>query len=235
MIWAWVPPGDLSRLGPSATLPQDGPWGEYLQRAGVTLEGAVGLSGCEGGWRERTRSGWDVEGGAVEERRVFQHGCVHRPAAFTTRCALLLLRGSSPSPAPHLLQRCRLPAPSLSLRLPTTSPSSPSGLPAAGICATVNAPHLRPPLKLSVPLGVSAWGIGVQGEVGERDRGRPLLSHQAVVHTSSRGPELPGQLGGVRGGKQMCPESPCPAPLRVAGSIVLQLQATYFEDFPRGW
>ena len=99
-MWAWVPPGDLSRLGPSATLPQDGPWGEYLQRAGVTLEGAVGLSECEGGWRERTRSGWDVEGGAVGERRAFQLGCVHRPAAFTTRCALLLLRGSSPQPSP---------------------------------------------------------------------------------------------------------------------------------------
>ena len=54
--------------------------------------------------------------------------------------------------------------------------------------------------------------MGVQGEVGERDRGRPLLSHQAVVHTSPRGPELPGQLGGVCGGKQMCPESPVQHP-----------------------
>ena len=27
-------------------------------------------------------------------------------------------------------------------------------------------------------------GMGAQGEVGERDRGRPLLSHQAVVHSA---------------------------------------------------
>lgn len=166
------------------------------------------------------RSGWDVEGGAegwfeLERKSLPATAvCTDPQRSPPEHCALLLLRGSSPQPSPASPPALPPPSPRL---CPCASPPPshshhPSSLAAPrasqGSVVLSILPTFTPPLEVSVPLGVSAWGMGVQGEVGERDRGRPLLSHQAVVHTSSRGPELPGQLGGVCGGKQMCPEPP---------------------------
>lgn len=161
-------------------------------------------------WREEQRAGLNLKGRVFQLRLYVQTRSVHHPSIAPSSSSAAAAR----SPAPHLLQRSLLPAlvsvpaPPHHHHIPTIPPLLPRPRASQGSVVLSILPTFTPPLEVSVPLGVSAWGMGVQGEVGERDRGRPLLSHQAVVHTSSRGPELPGQLGGVCGGKQMCPEPP---------------------------
>lgn len=175
MIWAWVPPGDLSRLGPSATLPQDGPRGEYLQRAGVTLEGAVGLSGCEGGWRERMRSGWDVEGGAegwfeLERKSLPAMAlCTDPQRSPPEHCALLLLRGSSPQPSPASPPALPPPSPRLSLRLPTTITSPPFLLSRRGASQGSGVLSILP--TFTPPPPAPAGGICSSGSLSLGDGG----------------------------------------------------------------
>lgn len=190
------------------------------------------------------RAGWDVERGAVGQFELETQSLpatavctdLQRPppsAALSSTSA-----GAAPqsSPAPHLLQRALLPSPHL---CPCSSPPHPR-IPWPPSCRALwncqILPTFAPPPRKYLFLRESQpEGMGVQCEMGEKDRGHPLLSHQAVVHSGPRGPEFPGQLAGVCGGRRMCPEPPCPAPLGIPGSVVLQLQAAYFEDFPRSW
>lgn len=159
-------------------------------------------------WREEQRAGLNLKGRVFQLWLYVQTRSVHHPSTRSPPPPRLgnpqPSPASPPLPLPALVCPCASPPPShphhpSSRRAPRASQGS--------VVLSILPPPSPP--RVSVPLGVSAWGMG--SKVSGRGTGaESLLSHQAVVHTSSRGPELPGQLGGVCGGKQMCPEPPRP-------------------------